>query len=173
MKEIEKNEGVLGERIDLTIDERLQKKAYELLGEESGGVILIDVHTGEILALASTPSYDPNRLTQGVSTQEWRELSGNERRPLTNKVVSEHYSPGSTFKMVVALAALEAGIIRPETRFFAPVKCFWGIMRFTVGNTAGTVIWMLFRRCNIPAIFIFMKRHRKSELKKLPKWPVG
>ena len=144
---------MLGERIDLTIDERLQKKAYELLGEESGGVILIDVHTGEILALASTPSYDPNRLTQGVSTQEWRELSGNERRPLTNKVVSEHYSPGSTFKMVVALAALEAGIIRPETRFFCAGKMFLGDHAFHCWKHSGhgylDVVQALQHSCDI------------------------
>ena len=126
MKEIEKNDGVLGERVDLTLDARLQKKAYELLGEKSGGVVLIDVHSGEILALASTPSYDPNQLTQGVSSKDWNELLRNERRPLTNKVLSEHYSPGSTFKMVVALAALEAGIITPETRFFCAGKMFLG-----------------------------------------------
>ena len=153
MKEIVKNEGVLGERIDLTLDDRLQMMAYELLGEESGGVILIDVHTGEILALASTPSYDPNRLTQGVSTQEWRELSGNERRPLTNKVVSEHYSPGSTFKMVVALAALEAGIIRPETRFFCAGKMFLGDHAFHCWKHSGhgylDVVQALQHSCDI------------------------
>lgn len=72
MKEIEKNDGVLGEKIDLSLDARLQTKAFELLGEESGAIVLMDVHNGEILAFASTPSYDPNLMVTGISNEDWK-----------------------------------------------------------------------------------------------------
>ena len=111
MKEIELIEGVPGERVDLSLDVRLQKKAYELLGEESGAVIMMKVDTGEILAFASAPSFDPNLFTGGLSLENWKSLSTNEKKPLLNKVVAGLYSPGSTFKMIVGLAALESGLI--------------------------------------------------------------
>ena len=75
MKEIERVDGVPGEGIDLSIDVRLQTKAYDLFGEESGAAILLDVNSGEILAFVSVPAYDPNLLTQGLSSNEWNELN--------------------------------------------------------------------------------------------------
>ena len=118
MKEIEHQNSIEGERLDLTIDSRLQKVAQDAFGEQSGAAVVLDVHSGEILAFVSVPSFDPNLFTTGISVQDWQDLLSNERHPLTNKVVSEHYSPGSTFKIVVALAALEAGIIDENTRSF-------------------------------------------------------
>ena len=126
MKEIERVDGVPGERIDLSIDARLQTKAYDLFGEESGAAILLDVNSGEILAFVSVPAYDPNILTQGLSTKEWNELNKNERKPLMNKALAGQYSPGSTFKMIVALAALESGAITPQTRSFCAGRMFLG-----------------------------------------------
>ena len=89
--------------------------------------MVLNVRTGEILALVSTPSFDPNLFTNGISYKHWNELLNNERTPLVNKAVSGQYSPGSTFKVVVALAALEAGVIDLNTRF----NCSGGI---DVGN---------------------------------------
>lgn len=126
MKEIERVDGIAGERIDLSIDARLQNKAYELFGEESGAAILLDVNSGEILSFASVPSFEPNLLSQGLSNVEWKELNQNERKPLMNKAVSGQYSPGSTFKMVVALAALENGVISSQTRSFCAGKMLLG-----------------------------------------------
>ena len=126
MKEIERVDGTPGKDVNLTIDARLQQKAFELFGEESGAAVLLDVHTGEILAFVSSPSFDPNMMTQGLSQKEWNALLENERNPLTNKAISGQYSPGSTFKMVVAMAALEAGIIKPETRSFCAGKMSLG-----------------------------------------------
>lgn len=126
MKEIERVDGTPGKDVNLTIDARLQQKAFELFGEESGAAVLLDVHTGEILAFVSAPSFDPNMMTQGLSQKEWNALLENERNPLTNKAISGQYSPGSTFKMVVAMAALEAGIIKPETRSFCAGKMSLG-----------------------------------------------
>ncbi len=126
MKEIERIDGIPGERIDLSIDARLQNKAYELFGEESGAAIMLDVNNGEILAFVSVPAYDPNLLTQGLSAKEWSELNKNERKPLMNKALAGQYSPGSTFKMIVALAALESGVITPQTRSFCAGRMFLG-----------------------------------------------
>ena len=137
MKEIEKNEGILGENINLTIDTRLQNKAYDLLGDESGAIALMEVHTGELLAFVSTPSYDPNQMVTGISNEDWNALLKNEKNPLTNKVISGRYSPGSTFKMIVALAALEAGVIKPDTRFFCAGKMFLGSHPFHCWKHSG------------------------------------
>ncbi|HCU58846.1 MAG TPA: penicillin-binding protein 2 [Alphaproteobacteria bacterium] len=117
MKEIERQNGVEGKTIHLTVDARLQKVAQDAFGDESGAAVVLDVHSGEILAFVSVPSFDPNLFTTGISVKDWQDLLSNERKPLTNKAVSEHYSPGSTFKIVVALAALEAGVIDENTRF--------------------------------------------------------
>lgn len=153
MKEIEKNDGVLGERVDLSIDARLQSKAFELLGEESGAVVLMDVHNGEILAFVSTPSYDPNLMVTGISNDDWKALLNNERHPLTNKVIAGQYSPGSTFKMIVALAGLESGAIKPETRFFCAGKMFLGSHPFHCWKHSGhgylDVVQALQHSCDI------------------------
>ena len=130
MKEIEKVDGIPGKNVELTIDSRLQQKAFDLFGEESGAAVLLDVHTGEILAFVSAPSFDPNAMTRGLNNEEWKALLNNERNPLSDKAISGQYSPGSTFKMIVALAALEAGVIKPETRSFCAGKMFLGSHAF-------------------------------------------
>ena len=117
MKEIERDKGIPGEDLHLTIDSRLQKFTQDAFGTESGAAVVLDVHSGEILAFVSVPSFDPNLFTTGISHKDWNALLENERHPLTNKAVSGQYSPGSTFKIVVALAALEAGIIDENTVF--------------------------------------------------------
>ena len=118
MKEIERDAGEQGENIYTTLDTRLQKAAYDAFGAESGAAVVLDVNTGEILALVSTPSFDPNLFTNGISYSQWNALLNNDRTPLINKAVAGQYSPGSTFKIVVALAALEAGVINANTRFY-------------------------------------------------------
>lgn len=153
MKEIERVDGVPGNRLDLSIDARLQTKAYDLFGEEAGAAVLIDVYSGEILAFVSTPAYNPNLITQGVSAKEWAELNQNEYKPLMNKVLSGQYSPGSTFKMVVALAALESGAITPQTRSFCAGKMFLGNHAFHCWKKEGhgylDVVQALQHSCDI------------------------
>lgn len=153
MKEIERIEGIPGKPLHLTIDARLQQKAYELFGEESGAAILLDVHTGEVLAFVSAPSFDPNMMTKGLSTKDWKALVDNERNPLSNKAISGQYSPGSTFKMIVALAALEAGVITPESRFFCSGQMFLGSHAFHCwrrhGHGALNVVEALMHSCDI------------------------
>ena len=114
---------------------------------------MLDVYSGEILAFVSTPAYDPNLLTQGVSSKEWIELNKNEHKPLMNKVLSGQYSPGSTFKMVVALAALESGAISPQTRSFCAGRMFLGNHAFHCWKRPGhgylDVVQALQHSCDI------------------------
>src|SRR3546814_11357206 len=98
----------------------LQQLAMRRLGDESGAVVVLDVKTGGVIVQASTPSFDPNDFTEGLSSAEWRALSENERAPLRNKAIAGEYAPGPTFKMIVAPPALAAAVITPDTRFFCP-----------------------------------------------------
>jgi len=114
IRELERQEGEAGADVVLTIDERLQSFAGKRLGEESASVVVMDVHTGDLLALVSNPSFDTNAFSRGLTNEEWKDLSTNDHKPLINKPLAGQYAPGSTFKPVVALAALEHGIISPE-----------------------------------------------------------
>lgn len=89
-----------------------------LVPAESGAAVVMDIHTGEVVSLVSAPMFDPNLFTGRLLTRDWRRLNEHPRRPLLNRATSGLYAPGSTFKMVVALAALEAGIISEDTEFF-------------------------------------------------------
>jgi len=118
IRELAREEGRPGDDLTLTIDAGLQRFVVDRLGEESASVVVLDVHTGEVMAMASNPAYDPNAFNRGLSSAEWKALVHNPRKPLTNKTIAGQYPPGSTFKMVVALAALEAGVVTPEHRVF-------------------------------------------------------
>ncbi|MBR3662431.1 MAG: penicillin-binding protein 2 [Alphaproteobacteria bacterium] len=137
MKEIERDAGKEGKSLTISIDSRLQKQAYEAFGEQSGAAVVLNVKTGEILALVSTPSFDPNLFTNGISYKHWDMLLNNERTPLINKAVSGQYSPGSTFKVVVALAALESGMIDEHTRYYCSGGLDIGNTRFHCWKHAG------------------------------------
>lgn len=97
---------------------------------ESGAVVLMDVHSGELRALVSVPGYDPNPFNNGLSPKDWESLLSNPRSPLTNKAIAGQYPPGSTFKVLVSLAALDADLATPETRFFCPGHLELGDTRF-------------------------------------------
>ena len=118
IRELERKEGEPGADVNLTIDERLQRFAATRLGPESAAILVMDIHTGDMLVMASTPSFDANAFSRGLTQDEWKELSGDPRSPLTNKTIAGQYSPGSTFKLAVALAALEHGVIAPDQHVF-------------------------------------------------------
>ncbi len=103
-----------GNKIYLTIDRELQNALDEAFGEESGAAVALDVHTGEILAMASRPTFDPALFAAGIGSEEWHALARDGRHPLQNKVIAGQYPPGSTFKMIVALAAMREGIAGPD-----------------------------------------------------------
>ena len=118
IRELDRQEGDKGRDVVLTMDMALQRAAMRRLGEEAGSVVVMDVATGGLIVQASTPSFDPNAFTEGLSNAQWRALADNERAPLRNKAIAGEYAPGSTFKMIVALAALEEGVITPRSRYF-------------------------------------------------------
>ena len=130
IRELSRRTGRPGDDHMLTIDLGLQQYVAARFGEESGSAVVLDVHSGEILALASMPSYDPNLFTSGISQRQWRELIGHPRFPLSNKSIAGQYSPGSTFKMIVALAALESGEVSPYQRFYCDGSIKLGKRRF-------------------------------------------
>ncbi len=127
IRELDRREGDSGADLTLALDLELQKTAFERLGSESGAAVVVDVDSGEVLAMTSTPAYDPSAFTRGLTTQEWKALTSDPKSPLINKAIAGQYAPGSTFKPVVALAALERGVIDARTRVFCPGD-------FRVGN---------------------------------------
>jgi penicillin-binding protein 2 len=114
IRELQRTEGDPGQDLTLTIDLNLQQFAAQRLGAESASVVVLDIYSGEVLVMASTPSFDPNAFNRGLTNEEWKDLISNPRSPLTNKAISGQYPPGSTFKTMVALAALESGAITKE-----------------------------------------------------------
>ena len=103
-----------GKDIHLTINARLQEFVMHRIAEFSASVVVIDLETGGISSLASSPSFDPNNFVRGMSQKEWDSLRNSENQPLANKAISGNYPPGSTFKMIVAIAALEENLVTTE-----------------------------------------------------------
>ncbi len=126
VRDLDMREDVPGAPLRLTINAPLQDYAARRIGPESGAVVVMDCHTGDILAMASMPSYDPNNFSDGIGRIEWKMLSDDDHVPLRNKVLRGLYPPGSTVKPMVALSFLEAGL-DPE----ASVGCSGGLQ---VGN---------------------------------------
>lgn len=131
-REIEEHnvqEPVDGSRVQLTIDADMQRAledAFRINGYNGSGMFL-DPRSGEVLAMASLPSYDPNEFAGGIDNQKWQALLGDPLKPLRNRTVQGTYAPGSTFKIVMAMAALEEGLITPDTTFYcAGSKTIYG-----------------------------------------------
>ncbi|MCB1388307.1 MAG: penicillin-binding protein 2 [Rhodobacteraceae bacterium] len=120
MRELDRQEGDPGSNIQLTLDRQLQAFTLARLGEDSAAAVVMEVQTGNVLALASAPSFDPNLFVRGISVADYGALRDNDHRPMSNKTVQGAYPPGSTFKMVTALSAIEAGMASPDERVFCP-----------------------------------------------------
>tara|TARA_R110002096_G_scaffold70465_6_gene168983 strand:- start:4719 stop:6659 length:1941 start_codon:yes stop_codon:yes gene_type:complete len=120
MRELSRQEGDAGADIRLTIDADVQNYMQTRLGEESAAAVVMDVQNGDLLAISSAPSFDPNLFVWGISYKDYAVLTENERLPLSNKAVQGAYPPGSTFKMATGLAALEAGVITTSTVINCP-----------------------------------------------------
>lgn len=114
IRELGKDPGQAGEDVYLTLDRDVQRLAAEKLGTESSACVVMDVHNGDVIALASTPGFDPNWFNVGLSNAQWQDLNNNDHKPLLNKVMGGTYPPGSTFKLALTLAAVEAGIATPD-----------------------------------------------------------
>jgi penicillin-binding protein 2 len=117
VKIIGKIDPVSGYNVVLAIDSFLQKIAWDALKDKPGSVVVMDPRDGAILALVSSPSFDPNLFNGGISFEDWDNLSNNPSHPMGNRAISGQYPPGSTYKLVVAAAALEEGLITPDTSF--------------------------------------------------------
>jgi penicillin-binding protein 2 len=128
VRELAREDGMAGQDIVLGLDMDLQDLAMQRCSSEgSAACVLIDLWTGEVLALASTPGYDPGEFAAGLSTAEWQKLITDPLNPLSDKAISGIYAPGSTFKPLVAMTALDAGLITPDTEFTCPGQ-------FSLGN---------------------------------------
>jgi len=119
ISQLEFQKGKKGKTLRLTIDTEVQKLANDLLKEKAGSICVMDIYTGAIVAMHSSPSFDPNLFVFGISQDEWQLIRNDPMKPLVNKTLQGNYSPGSTIKPIVALSALENGII--NTNF--TVKC--------------------------------------------------
>ncbi|MEO1138920.1 MAG: penicillin-binding protein 2 [Pseudomonadota bacterium] len=120
MRELDRVEGQAGSDIQVTLDNALQSYVAARLEGESAAVVVMDCETGDLLACASSPSYDPNLFVRGISVGDYKALLDNKYRPLPNKAVQGIYPPGSTFKMITALAALEDGKVDPNETVYCP-----------------------------------------------------
>lgn len=138
IRELSHNEGQAGRDITLTIDIGLQQYAQDrLAAEQSAAAVVMDVHTGGVYALCSNPSFDPNLFASGINAELWEELLSNPTTPLTNKAIAGQYAPGSTFKSVVTLAALESGIVSQRHTVFCPGHMDLGNHRFHCWKKGG------------------------------------
>ena len=173
IRELSRDPGQPGHDLILTLDAELQTFTQKRLsGERSASSILLDLHSGEVLAMASVPSFDPNAFNYGMSGRQWRELVNDPLHPLTNKALDGLYNPGSTFKMIVVLAALEAGI-NPDHEVMCPGYYELGNARFhcwrrrghgvldmmgSLKHSCDVYIYDLARRVGIDAIAAVARR---------------
>ena len=173
IREISREEGVPGADITLTIDSGLQQDVMQTLETESASAVVLDATNGEVLAMATTPSFDPSLFNSGVSQAQWNEWTKNRQTPLINKAVAGLYAPGSTFKMVVAMAGLSARTITPGERIFCPGYLDLGDTRFHcwsryghgaldlrggLKNSCDVFFYEVARRTGIDAIAAMAKR---------------
>lgn len=126
-----------GDNVVLSIDSALQEEAWKAIGDRPGAVAVLDPRNGAVLALVSSPSFDPNLFNGGISPNDWEKLAGNRRHPMENRSISGQYPPGSTYKPVIAAAALEEGLITPETTFFCNGTFELGNRTFRCWNSKG------------------------------------
>ena len=137
IRELDHEDGTQGSEIGLTIDADLQQAVLGHLGSESASAVVMDARNGEILAMAANPSFDPSLFNSGISQSQWVEWTKNRRAPLINKAADGLYAPGSTFKPIVALAALEAHSITADDRINCPGYLDYGDRRYHCWKSGG------------------------------------
>ena len=137
IRELTRDDGIIGEDLHLTVDKELQQFTMERLGEQSAGAVVMDIHSGEVLVMASAPGFDANAFNHGISHQNWNGLLSDPRNPLLNKTIQGSFPPGSTFKMVVAMAALESGLVKPGHKVHCNGKLPFGNHTFHCWKKGG------------------------------------
>lgn len=137
IRELDRQEGLPGEDVGLTLDAGLQQAVLATFADQSASAVVMDCRNGEVLAMATNPSFDPSVFNSGVSQAQWLEWTKDRRTPLINKATSGLYAPGSTFKMAVALAGLESKAITPADRIGCPGFLDLGDTRFHCWRKGG------------------------------------
>lgn len=138
IRELHREEGERGRDLVLGLDLELQRWCFDRLAEEkAAAAVVLDAHSGAVLAAVSVPSFDPRPFANGIDAASWRALLANPLKPLVDKCIRGQYPPGSTFKMITALAALEAGAIRPGHEVFCPGFLELGNRRFHCWKSGG------------------------------------
>ena len=115
IKELKLIQGTTGKNYRTTLDIEVQKSASELLKDKSGSICVMDIYTGDLVAMVSSPTFDANKFVHGIDSKDWQDLINNEKKPLINKSIAGLYPPASTIKPLVALSALENDVISPNT----------------------------------------------------------
>tara|TARA_B110000008_G_scaffold279658_1_gene327783 strand:- start:2659 stop:4584 length:1926 start_codon:yes stop_codon:yes gene_type:complete len=126
IKELKLVQGISGQNFRVTLDQEVQQYISKLMEGKSGSVCVMDIYTGDVVAMVSNPTFDPNKFVHGISTSDWNNLIENKRKPLINKSVSGLYPPGSTIKPIVALSALENDVISSKL----VIQCTGSIERY-------------------------------------------
>ena len=122
IRELKKDTGTPGTEVVLTLDMEVQHFAAERLKDEAASAVVMDIHSGDVIAIVSTPAFDPNDFNIGIDQKTWNELTTNAYKPLVNKAIAGQYPPGSVFKPIVALAALESRMIDPYRTVYCDGK---------------------------------------------------
>jgi penicillin-binding protein 2 len=137
VREVGRSDSTAGEDVKLTIDIKAHDAAAEKMKGQSGAAVALDIDNGNILVLASVPAYDPNVFSRGITNAEWKKLSNDKYIPLLNKTIGGLYPPGSTFKMMVGMAGLEKGVIKPGFSVYCPGYFMLGDHRFGCWKAGG------------------------------------
>ncbi len=137
IRELDRTPESAGNTLRLSLDTHLQRFSADAFGEETGAAVIMDADDGEVLAMVSRPTFDPDLFTNGISQKDWDALLAAPHAPLVNKAIAGQYAPGSTFKMVVALAALESGLVTAKTAFHCPGFLELGKGRFHCWHRGG------------------------------------
>ncbi len=163
-------QAVPGKNLILSIDQDLQLAATQAFGDKVGGLVAIDPRSGEILAMISRPSFDPTAFSRGIPPQLWSQLLNNEHRPLRDKTIQDHYSPGSVFKIVTAIAGLEEGVIDTKSRIGCSGKIAVGNRLYHCHKKGGhgdvNVVSAITESCDI----FFYRVAQKLGVDKIAKW---
>jgi penicillin-binding protein 2 len=183
MRELARIEGDPGANLQLTIDRDLQAFVQARLGEASAAAAVMDCHSGDVLALVSAPTFDPNLFVRGISVADFNELRDNPYRPMSNKSVQGAYPPGSTWKMITALAAMDAGLASPDERINCPGHLDVSGQRFhcwkrtghgrvnlvsALSESCDVYFYDLAQRCGIDRIHAMAERFGMGQVFDLP-----
>ena len=134
---LQENPPIRGQDITLSMDINLQREAEKAFGERAGALVATKPDTGEILAMVSRPSFDPNLFTRGISSEKWLAILRDKKNPMLNRTFQSQYPPGSTFKIITAIAGLEEGVITPDTKVECKGGINYGTWRFGCWRKSG------------------------------------